>query len=375
MIDANDVEPPKKKEVLPLLEVMACVVASLRRCCRHSRGAPLPSMRISFSAVKLPQPPPPLLTFPAGITMDPFINPPWWRKEKVIVVMGSTGTGKSKLSIDIARRFPAEVVNSDKIQIFRGLEIVTNKVTEDECCGVPHHLMGIADSDEDFTSDDFCRHANDALSSIVKRGRVPIIAGGSNSYIKALANDDYEFRSKYECCFLWADVSSKVLNSFLSERVDRMVEIGLVDEVRGIFNPTADYSRGIRQAIGVPEMDDFFRIEWDPKVSCEVKVKILRKAIEKIKTNTCKLAKRQHMNIIRLQTQLEWTVHRLDATEAFQKRGNPDGFQEAWKRLVTEPSIEIVRDFLRDDGHVLIPPINTNPRMPFATNAVATVTR
>ncbi|XP_058208533.1 adenylate isopentenyltransferase 5, chloroplastic [Rhododendron vialii] len=297
-------------------------------------------MRISFSACKQAQP---LVGFPGGLHMDSYI--PWRRKEKVVVVMGATGTGKSRLSIDLATRFPAEIVNSDKMQVYKGLGIATNKVTEEECHGVPHHLLGLVDPYTDFTPFDFCRHASLAVESISRRNRLPIIAGGSNSFIKALVNDDMEFRSKYECCLLWVDVSLPVLHSFVSDRVDRMVEAGLVDEVRVIFDPSADYTRGIRRAIGVPEMDQFLRNEAN--VDDETKDMLLRGAIEKIKSNNCKLACCQLQNIMRLQNQLEWKMHRLDATEAFLKHGTDA--EEAWEKLVARPSTAIVDHFLCQD--------------------------
>ncbi|CAL8991660.1 unnamed protein product [Prunus brigantina] len=95
--------------------------------------------------------------------MDPLFR----RKDKVIVVMGATGTGKSRLSIDLAARFPAEIINSDKMQVYRGLD----KVTEEECRGIPHHLLREIDPSSNFTANVF-KH----IESI-------FIAGGSNSYI------------------------------------------------------------------------------------------------------------------------------------------------------------------------------------------------
>ncbi|KVI12488.1 tRNA isopentenyltransferase [Cynara cardunculus var. scolymus] len=173
------------------------------------------------------------------------------QKEKVVVVMGATGTGKSRLSIDIATRFTAEIINSDKIQLYEGLDIVTNKISEDECVGVPHHLLGIVDPESDFTSANFASTALLAMKSIVGRGKLPIIAGGSNSFIEALVDDEnYEFRSRYDVCFLWVDVAMLVLHRFVSDRVDRMVAAGMVEEVRNMYNPDADYSKGIRRAIG-----------------------------------------------------------------------------------------------------------------------------
>ncbi|PQP99498.1 adenylate isopentenyltransferase 5 chloroplastic-like [Prunus yedoensis var. nudiflora] len=96
--------------------------------------------------------------------MDPFFR----RKDKVSVIMGATGTGKSMLSMDHAARFPvAEIINSDKMQVYKGLD----KVTEEECRGIPHHLLREIDPNSNFTANDFKR-----IESI-------FIAGGSNSYI------------------------------------------------------------------------------------------------------------------------------------------------------------------------------------------------
>ena len=294
-------------------------------------------MRTILSACKQATP---LLDI-SGLNMELFN--PWRRKEKLVFVIGATGTGKSKLSIDLATRFPAEIINSDKMQVYKGLHIVTNKVTEEECRGVPHHLLGIADPNSNFTAMDFGHHASLAIQSIAGRNRLPIIAGGSNSFIESLVTNVPEFKSKYDCCFLWVDVSLPVLHRFVSERVDRMVEAGLVEEVRRIFDPAADYSGGIRRAIGVPEMDQFLRSE---RIDGEkIAAKYLEKAIAKIKENTCKLACAQLEKIHRLQNIRGWKIHRLDATEAFLKRGGDA--EEAWEKHVAGASMDIVDCFLR----------------------------
>lgn len=298
-------------------------------------------MKVAMSAVC--QQVQPLLNFPGPIDMKQFYR----RKDKVVFVMGATGTGKSRLAIDLATRFPGEVINSDKMQVYKGLNIVTNKVTEEECRGIPHHLLGFVDPDSDFTAMDFQYHTSRALRFISGRDRVPIIAGGSNSFIDALVNGDPEFRSRHNCCFLWVDVSLPVLHHFVSERVDRMVEEGLVDEVRSLYNPKADNTKGIRRAIGVSEMEQYLRIE-STNAEDETKARFLEASITKIKDNTCRLARHQLKKIHRLYEMWSWNMHRIDATEVFLKRGSKEAADEAWERLVLRPSSMIVDRFLYD---------------------------
>ncbi|XP_011102140.1 adenylate isopentenyltransferase 5, chloroplastic-like [Sesamum indicum] len=114
-------------------------------------------------------------------------------KDKVMVVLGATGTGKSRLAIDLATHFGAEVINSDKNQVYKGLDIVTNKVSNEECCSVPHHLLGIIDPEVDFIVHDFVHNVLLAADAIVQKNRLSIITGGSNSFIQALVNDDMSF--------------------------------------------------------------------------------------------------------------------------------------------------------------------------------------
>ncbi|KVI03937.1 adenylate isopentenyltransferase 3, chloroplastic-like [Cynara cardunculus var. scolymus] len=281
-------------------------------------------------------------------------------KEKVVVVMGATGTGKSRLSIDLATHHPAEIINSDKMQVYEGLDIVTNKITEEECDGVPHHLIGIVDPDADFTSSDFASTSSLAVKSIVGKGKLPIIAGGSNSFIEALVDDrNYEFRSRYDVCFLWVDVAMPVLHRFVSDRVNRMVAAGMVNEVRKKYNPNSDYSKGIRRAIGVPEFDSFFRWEYSASNADEkTRAKLLESAINETKINTCKLACQQLRKIHRLRNTKGWKIHRLDATKVFQQNGKEA--DEAWSELVAGPGSAIVSQFIHNLDHSRIFTTTTN---------------
>ncbi|XP_039119527.1 adenylate isopentenyltransferase 3, chloroplastic-like [Dioscorea cayenensis subsp. rotundata] len=267
------------------------------------------------------------------------------RKNKVIFIMGATGTGKTKLAVDLALHFNGEIINSDKMQVYDGLDIITNKATLTERAGVPHHLLGGVPQTADFSAEDFRRDAILAVDSIISRGKLPIIAGGSNSFIQALVDGhDGLFRAKFELCFIWIDVELLVLFQFTGHRVDKMVELGLVEEARGVFNiKDDDYTRGVRRAIGVSEFDKYFREE--NRVTDDQKAGILAEAIEQVKVNACKLVTSQLMKIERLRVESGWDVKRLDATGVFLKRGSPE-FEGAWMEMVVKPALDIVSRFL-----------------------------
>nr|AEA03283.1 isopentenyltransferase [Cucumis sativus] len=243
-------------------------------------------MALSLTSAAGKQVQPLVGNFQGNFNMEQFFR----RKDKVVVVMGATGTGKSRLAIELATRFPSEIVNSDKIQVYEGLDVVTNKVTEEERRGIPHHLLSSIDPKSNFSSRDFTHHASGAIESILARDRLPIIAGGSNSYIEALVNDYAEARFRYEFCFLWVDVSLPILQKFVSDRVDRMVDGGFVEEVRQIFDPEGDYSQGIKRAIGVPELHEFLRAERDGADERVLNILLELGDFKKLKDNTCRLA-------------------------------------------------------------------------------------
>jgi len=106
----------------------------------------------------------------------------------LIIVLGPTAVGKSRVAVDLALRFGAEVVSGDSIQVYRGFDIGTDKPTAETRRGVPHHLIDIVGPEVQFTAADFVREALAAARGIAARGRLPIVAGGTGLYIKALCD-------------------------------------------------------------------------------------------------------------------------------------------------------------------------------------------
>lgn len=107
---------------------------------------------------------------------------------RIIVILGPTATGKSDLAVRLAKEFNGEVVSADSRQIYKGLNIGTGKITKKEMGGIPHHLLDVANPKKVFSVTDYQRLASKAVASIIKRGKVPIICGGTGLYISALVD-------------------------------------------------------------------------------------------------------------------------------------------------------------------------------------------
>ena len=104
----------------------------------------------------------------------------------LVAVTGPTGSGKSELALSLAEAFHGEVVNCDSLQVYRHFDIGTAKIPPQERRNIPHHLIDIVDPDELFTAGQYARMARDAVAGISARQRLPIVAGGTGFYLRAL---------------------------------------------------------------------------------------------------------------------------------------------------------------------------------------------
>ncbi|XP_074560811.1 adenylate isopentenyltransferase 8, chloroplastic-like, partial [Curcuma longa] len=195
-------------------------------------------------------------------------------EQRVVVIMGATGTGKSKLSVQLSSIFSGEVINCDKIQVYRGLDITTNKMPVPDRRGVPHHLLGELDpATGELPRTGFRVLASCAIEDISARGRIPMVAGGSNSFIHALLSDRFDPRSdpfgerssarkealRSRCCLIWVHVDAAVLAEQLDRRVDEMVVEGMVEELERYFAVEGEAERhpglGKKEAASREERD------------------------------------------------------------------------------------------------------------------------
>lgn len=125
--------------------------------------------------------------------------------QKIVIITGFTGSGKSGLAVEISKKFNGEIISCDSVQVYRGLDIGSAKVTEQEMEGIKHHLIDIVEPFENYSVGQFVQDAKKCIDDIVSRNRLPILVGGTGLYIKSLlqgydfstTDRNDEFRNKY----------------------------------------------------------------------------------------------------------------------------------------------------------------------------------
>lgn len=258
---------------------------------------------------------------------------------KIIVIVGPTGVGKTKLSIEIAKKFNGEIINADSMQIYKDLNIGTAKIKEEEKENIPHHLFNIKDVCADYSIYDYQRDCRRCIDDIISRKKTVIIVGGTGLYIKSALYDyklnenkivdNYDNLSTsdlynelikldksiiidknnrrrliralnymkennssinlnktnkllYDCVFIGLTTNRQNLYDIINKRVDRMIDTGLIDEVK-VFFENKIYSKPIINGIGYKELYQYF----NKQIS-------LSEAIDLIKKNSRHYAKRQY---------------------------------------------------------------------------------
>lgn len=301
--------------------------------------------------------------------------------EKVIVVVGPTAVGKTKTSIEIAKKFNGEIINGDSTQVYRDLNIGTAKITEAEMDGITHHLIDMKNPDESFSVAEFQGLVREKIHEINEAGKTPIIVGGTGLYIQSVLYD-YEFSEAssndklrmelenfakehgnealhhklkeidiksaetihpnnvrrviraievfeesgvpfseylekqkrellYDATMIGLTMERDVLYDRINYRVEKMMEEGLLEEVRSL------YDRGYRDcqalhAIGYRELYDYL----------EGRLR-MEQAIEAIQQNTRRYAKRQ----------FTWFRNKMDIT---------------WFDMTSEDKIQQILQYLEE---------------------------
>ncbi len=268
---------------------------------------------------------------------------------KIIVIVGPTCTGKTKLSIELAKKYNGEIINADSTQIYKDNDIATAKVSLEEMEGIKHHLLSIKDLKEDYTVFDYQKDARNCINKIIDKGKIPILVGGTGLYIKSVLYDykfnlennkketyeqynneelykkllsidpkteihpnnrkrveralDYYFANNkpisskektnkilYDAIIIGLTTDRNILYEKINERVDKMLESGLLDEAHRIYE-SGIRTKAVLTPIGYKELFPYFEGKEN-----------LDNAILLMKQNSRHYAKRQYT----------WFLHQMD---------------------------------------------------------------
>ncbi len=278
---------------------------------------------------------------------------------KIIVIVGPTAVGKTYVSIELAKKFNTEVVSADSMQIYKGMDIGTAKITEEEKNNIEHHMIDIINPDETYSVSDFKDKAEEIIDNLLLKNKTPIIVGGSGLYVNSLIYDldfgnaksnekirDYynyyykehgedklyeklqkidpqsaekihknnvkrviralEFyditgikfseintdirkpSNKYDCILIGLSMERKMLYDRINQRVDKMIDEGLIEEVKSLLNKGYNKDLVSMKGIGYKEIIDYL----DGNMSLDESIDILKR-------NTRRFAKRQYTWFLR----------------------------------------------------------------------------
>lgn len=272
--------------------------------------------------------------------------------KEIVAIVGPTGVGKTSLGVEIAKRFNGEVISGDSMQIYKGMDIGTAKVTRDEKQNIVHHMIDIKEPDETFSAAEFQRTVTKKIDEIQRRGKLPVLVGGTGLYIQSILYD-YKFPekerdvnlqsmlqreleqygaermwnrlneidpkaarkihpnnhrrlirameiaktedramgevdsqaavlSKYNPIIIGLEMDRDILYNRINERVDVMMEKGLLEEVRKLYEQGLEKNQSL-QAIGYKEFIPYFKGEQS-----------LEESVNILKRNSRRYAKRQY---------------------------------------------------------------------------------
>ena len=264
--------------------------------------------------------------------------------QKVLFVLGPTGVGKSEMAIFLAEKLGGEIISADSVQVYRGLDIGSAKISKEDM-KLPHHLIDICDASEEFSVAEFVKLTKMKIEEIYARGKLPIIVGGTNLYVKAFtegynfggADKNDEFRkqkereieekgekavwaelnllspemaekihpnnhkrmvrafeilafgegqtaatSNYDCRLIALKLPREELYSRINKRVDKMLEAGLIKEVENLLKSGVSEEAQSMRAIGYKEVISYLKNELSKQ-----------EMVELIKQHSRNYAKRQ----------------------------------------------------------------------------------
>lgn len=290
--------------------------------------------------------------------------------KKVLSIVGPTAVGKTNFGIECANTFNGEIISGDSIQIYKGLDIGSAKPTKQELSQAKHNLIDIKEPTDNYSVKQFQDLGRECIEKIHNENKLPIIVGGTGLYIKALLydyeffdedeqdnqyeelsneqlyeelkkkdpkalekihinnrkrlvralnifekhnkgiseiKDNQEHKPIYDCLIIGLTTSRDNLYNRIDQRIDKMIEDGLVDEIKGLLDKGINFGNQCMQGIGYKEFREYFDGS-----------KSLEECIEQVKTNSHHFAKRQY-TFFNNQMDIKWYESTSEAQEEVKK--------------------------------------------------------
>lgn len=290
--------------------------------------------------------------------------------KKVLTIVGPTAVGKTNFGIECANTFNGEIISGDSIQIYKGLDIGSAKPTKQELSQAKHNLIDIKEPTDNYSVKQFQDLGRECIEKIHNENKLPIIVGGTGLYIKALLydyeffdeeeednqyeelsneqlyeelkkkdpkalekihinnrkrlvralniyekhnkgiseiKDNQEHKPIYDCLIIGLTTSRDNLYNRIDQRIDKMIEDGLVDEIKGLLDKGINFDNQCMQGIGYKEFREYFDGS-----------KSLEDCIEQVKTNSHHFAKRQY-TFFNNQMDIKWYESTSEALEEVKK--------------------------------------------------------
>ena len=218
----------------------------------------------------------------------------------IYAIIGPTGVGKTKLSIMLAKKLNAEIINCDSQQVYKELSIGVAKINEEEKEGIVHHLIDNVSVLDNYSAYEYQIDARKILNRLLNEGKNVVIVGGTGLYLKALLydytfNDNINKNKKlYDFRLIGLTCDRSYLYDIINKRVDIMIDSGLEDEVRSLYNKSI-FSKAVNTAIGYKEFYSYFKGEITQE-----------EAISLIKKRSRNYAKRQYTFFNNQFDYIEW---------------------------------------------------------------------
>ena len=166
----------------------------------------------------------------------------------LLVILGPTASGKSELALAVAERYNGEVINYDSVQVYRRFNVGTAKLSPSERRGIPHHLIDIVEPEELFTAGDYARRAREALSRIRANQRLPVLAGGTGFYLRALLEGLFQGPQRDEALRRRLEWRAEVKSAGYLHRVLRRLDAASAQRIHP--NDTPKLIRAIEVCLG-----------------------------------------------------------------------------------------------------------------------------